>query len=129
MRVSEKAWSRCSAAYRALVAAQTLAWASVAFTRVILRQRRPFLPVAVTGTALITGGMVSLAVGLLAYFRRGAPPRREAIVVTWISFQIASFLALGSYAISGATLSFLAGMLLLALMHVVSPNRFRPNDR
>ena len=124
--MTAKSWRRSKAIYRALVAAQTIAWAATAAANVVFRRPRASLAAGRVGIALAVGAVAGLVGGLLAYYRRGARTRRsepEVVIVTWACLQGAGLLALAGYAITGAQVCFVAELAALASMHAFSPNR------
>ena len=126
MRVTTKSWRVSTVVYRALVAAQTIAWAATAAAKVIARRPRASLAVDRVGAALALGAVVGLAGGLVVYYRRRArtrPAEQAAIIVTWACFQGAGLSAIVGYALTGEEVCFLAGLLTLVSMHAFSPNR------
>ncbi len=132
MRVTARSWRFYSAIYRALVVAQTIAWAVIFFAKVISRQARASLAVDPIGIALTIGSMVALAGGLLAYYRYNTPSRpaeKKAVLLTWVCLQTAGLFALVGYAITGQVTCFIAGILVLISMHVFSPNRFQNSGK
>jgi len=128
MQVTAKSWRLCTSIYRMLVAAQTIALAAMAVANVISRRPRASLAVDRVGIALAVGAVVGLAGGLFTYYRPGVrarPSEQEAVIVTWACFQGAGLLALAGYALTGAVVCFVAELVVLALMHLFSPNRLR----
>lgn len=129
MPITAASWRLAATVYRALVAAQTLAWAALSFAKVLSPTRRVRLADGhVVGLAVLVLCVTGLAAGILTVARRrGAlgPVTKERIILTWIWFQLSGVLALFGYFASGDMPCFLAGVAALGLMHCVSPNRFR----
>lgn len=129
MPITPSSWRASTVAYRALVFAQTMAWAIASLSRIVLRQRGVLLPTRTIGPALTMLSMVALGAGLATYFRGGKVSelgsRRMTVIVTWVCLHAAGLLAWFGYVASGDTMCFIAGVAMLALMHLFSPNRLR----
>jgi len=120
---SPRRWNLCATIYRALVVAQTLAWAVETLVRITTRATSA----APTRATLAIASIIALGAGLLTYYAcRSRWPARAAVLLAWPSFQAAGILALLAYALTPATLHFLVGIATLAVMHAFSPNRFPP---
>ena len=118
---SPRRWNLCATIYRALVVAQTLAWAVETLVRITTRAASA----APTRATLAIASIIALGAGLLTYYAcRSRWPARAAVLLAWPSFQAAGILALLAYALTPATLHFLVGIATLAVMHAFSPNRF-----
>jgi hypothetical protein len=126
MQVHMRDWKARAAMYRMLVAAQTLCWAVVSLARIVRRPPPPPPATERIAAALVLGSIAGIAAGLGAfYLRRARSPDRDAVVLSWVCFQAAGFLALTGYAVAGNVPCFVVGILALAVMHAFSPNRFQ----
>jgi hypothetical protein len=122
-----RGWNVCATIYRALVVAQTLAWAVETLVRISMRHAAASRTAPPTGAALAMASMMASGAGVLTYYAcRSRWPERAAVLLAWPWFQAAGVVALIGYAITGATLYFLIGIVTLAVMHAFSPNRFAP---
>jgi hypothetical protein len=125
MAITDKTWRLSASIYRTLVAAQTVAWAVIAFGKVLTRGTHAVAAPHPMAIALTMVAALCVLCGLVAYARRGriGSYNKEAIVSAWACAQGAGLLALAGYVIAGETFAFVTGVATLALMHLFSPNR------
>src|SRR6185312_16369694 len=94
---SPRRWNLCATIYRALVVAQTLAWAVETLVRITTRAASA----APTRATLAIASIIALGAGLLTYYAcRSRWPARAAVLLAWPSFQAAGILALLAYALT-----------------------------
>lgn len=126
MPLTTRRWKACAALYRALVVAQTLAWAVETLLRISTRHSHSPPAAQPSGMALAIASVAGIAGGLLTYRLLGSrSDARDAAVLAWPWFQVAGVVALVGYAITGSMLNILVGVITLAVMHAFSPNRFQ----
>lgn len=125
MDIAARGWRRCTLVYRALVVAQTLGLATSSLVRVVTRVPRLSLVTPPIAVALAIGSAVGIVVGVLMYSLRETRSDKRNVVVSWACLQVAGFLALIGYAVSGTAICFVVEILALVGMHALSPNRLR----
>jgi predicted permease len=124
--ITARGWYACSRIYRVLVVGQTLAWAASSLIMIVAHRHREPLSAHPIGIALLVATLVAIVAGLFSYYRRRPQPHdRDAVILAWVWFQTAGFLAFAAYLLTGAVICFLVGVGTLALMHAFSPNRFQ----
>jgi hypothetical protein len=126
MRVTTRGWQTCALIYRILVGAQTLGWAVASLARIVTRDNRSSQAARPITLAFAVGLVLAIAAGFLTYLlRRPRSHDRDSVVLTWAWLQAVGLLALAGYAVTGAGIYFVVGVVTLAVMHAFSPNRFQ----
>ena len=108
---------------------QTLGLAVASLARVVTRVPRFSLGAQPVVVALAAASVVGIGAGALTYYlRRSRSQDRDAVVLAWAWILAAGFVALIAYAMSGTAITFIVGIIALAVMHAFSPNRFQASQ-